>query len=177
MLNVPAGGGCCSAQGHCTTYQCSSRHTSPIGATCPRCDALQKAPNIPAGWSDIVRVGGICLHPVEHSRKPRSFGLVRFRLWDMTITALRQVPDDLQPFSSMLAKWGASIVLTLTNATLLVGSDKWTVRSKAFAALSSEPSLGLLGDTLASFQSACSLLLLFLIGLAIRNRFRIGGSN
>lgn len=77
-----------------------------------------------------------------------------------------------------LSKLGATLVLALTNAALLLGSDKWLLRVKAFQTLTggdNEKSFGLLGETLAYGQSAFSLLLFFLIGLGLRNRFRIGG--
>ena len=74
----------------------------------------------------------------------------------------------------------AALVLAFSNATLLIGSDKWALREEAFTILCglckpSGPHFGLLGDLLAYAQSGFSLLLILLIGLALRNRFRIGG--
>ena len=79
---------------------------------------------------------------------------------------------------AMLSKFAPSLVLAFTNATLLLGSDKWELRKEGFEALcgSCKPQLGLVGDLLAYAQSSFSLLLILLIGLALRNRFRIGGS-
>lgn len=72
----------------------------------------------------------------------------------------------------------AFAVLAVTNATLLVGSDRWLLRAEAFKKIgfnSDQRSFSLAGESLAYAQSAFSLLMLFLIGLALRNRFRIGG--
>lgn len=78
-------------------------------------------------------------------------------------------------WSDVLAKVVPMLVLATTNATLLVGSDKWLLRSEAFKTLGvDDKTFGLSGELLAYGQSALSLLLLFLIGLALRNRFRIG---
>jgi uncharacterized protein YjbI with pentapeptide repeats len=78
-------------------------------------------------------------------------------------------------WSELLAKSAPILVLAATNSTLLIGSDKWLLREKAVKALYVDGnSFGLYGELLAYGQSALSLLLLFLIGLALRNRFRIG---
>ena len=76
------------------------------------------------------------------------------------------------------AKLGASFVVATTNSALLLGADKWDLRARALKTIypGSAADLGLLGSVLAYSQSALSLFLFFLIGLALRNRFRIGGS-
>jgi hypothetical protein len=82
-------------------------------------------------------------------------------------------------WDGVFSRLGECLVLAITNIPLLVGSDKWPLRTKAFEALGydGEKSFGLFGETLAYGQSAFSLLLLFLVGLALRNRFRIGGGS
>jgi len=81
----------------------------------------------------------------------------------------------------MLSNLSAIVTLAITNAALLVGSDKWTIRLDAWEQLCAssphcKPKL-LLGNLLGYVQSAFSLFLLFLIGLGLRNRFRAGGSS
>ena len=79
----------------------------------------------------------------------------------------------------VLSRLAAAFELGITNATLLVGSERWAPRLNAFDVLCPgvAPRFGHVGDILAYLQSAFSLLLLFLIGLALRNRFRIGSGN
>lgn len=76
-------------------------------------------------------------------------------------------------------KLGASIVLATTNGLLLLGADKWQLRQQALelAYGNTTSSFSMLGSTLAYMQSAISLALIFLMGLALRNRFRIGSQN
>jgi hypothetical protein len=78
----------------------------------------------------------------------------------------------------MLTKQGAVAIVALTNAGLVLGADRWLLRAEAFDRLcgSCQGRLGLFADTLSYVQSGLSVSLLFLVGLALRNRFRIGGS-
>jgi len=70
----------------------------------------------------------------------------------------------------------APFVLALVDAALLIGSDKWAIRDKSLAGLCSTD-YGLATYLLAYMQSGVSLVLVFLIGLGLRNRFRMGSSN
>jgi hypothetical protein len=81
--------------------------------------------------------------------------------------------------TGMVDRWGAALVIAVTNSALLIGSDKWLPRMEAVERLCSscQGKLGLAADSLFYAQSGLSLLLVFLIGLALRNRFRIGGSS
>jgi predicted RNase H-like HicB family nuclease/uncharacterized protein YjbI with pentapeptide repeats len=81
---------------------------------------------------------------------------------------------------------GTILAIAATNALALVGGEKSEARQEAFkkvfcAVGQSECgkeltlTLTLVGHWLVYLQGAFSLLLFFLIGLALRNRFRIGG--
>jgi hypothetical protein len=72
----------------------------------------------------------------------------------------------------------AAGIVALTNTALLLGADKWLLRAEAIDHLCSacQGKFGLLTDTFFYAQSGFSLILIFLIGLALRNRFRIGGA-
>jgi hypothetical protein len=78
----------------------------------------------------------------------------------------------------VLWNFAAVFQIALTNIWLLLGADKWTLRASAFKKLCGGcPSeFGVPGDLLAYSQSGFGLLLIFLIGLGLRNRFRVGGS-
>jgi hypothetical protein len=78
-----------------------------------------------------------------------------------------------------ISKFAPALALAFTNATLLLGSDKWELRKEAFEALCGpcKAQFGLLGDLLAYAQSSFSVLLILLIGLALRNRFRVGSGD
>ena len=74
-------------------------------------------------------------------------------------------------------QWKAAAVLSLTDWGLLLGSDKWETRTNAFKALCGEKcQFGSGAALLAYIQSAASLALLFLLGLGLRNRFKIGST-
>jgi uncharacterized protein YjbI with pentapeptide repeats len=70
----------------------------------------------------------------------------------------------------------ATITLSFTNTALLLGADKWTIRCDALQLLFGECKLSLIASLAAYVQSGLSLLLMFLIGLGLRNRFRTGTS-
>jgi hypothetical protein len=71
----------------------------------------------------------------------------------------------------------AALALSLTDWALLLGADKWDVRSLAFDKVYGPGCrFGLVGNLLAYGQSAVSLFLLFLLGLGLRNRFRAGNN-
>jgi hypothetical protein len=77
-----------------------------------------------------------------------------------------------------VAKW--LFVFGLTSAFALVGGDKLAGRQAAIDALFGPSNLSPLTSVdfmVIYLQSAASLLALFLIGLALRNRFRISGSS
>jgi hypothetical protein len=77
------------------------------------------------------------------------------------------------------ATWGqvgAGLVLSLTDWALLLGADKWDTRIHAFETLCPNCMFGPGAALLAYVQSAASLILLFLLGLGLRNRFRIGST-
>lgn len=69
----------------------------------------------------------------------------------------------------------AAMKLSVTNAALLIGADKWSIRDSACEALYGCRKC-MFGSFLPYVQSTASLLLLFLVGLGLRNRFRIGTS-
>jgi len=80
-------------------------------------------------------------------------------------------------FAVMTERFCAAFVLSFTDATLLLGSDRWEIRRVACAALYGHPcKFGLGAGMLAYLQSAASLFLLFLLGLGLRNRFRAGST-
>jgi len=69
-------------------------------------------------------------------------------------------------------------VIAATNSFLLLGAEKWTLRTTALKVLCGKNyEFPLFGQVLTYIQSAFSLLLFFLIGLAFRNRFRMSGSS
>src|SRR5262249_30384946 len=82
-----------------------------------------------------------------------------------------------QSLTGFVSKLAPALALAFTNARLLLGSDKWELRKEGFEHLcgSCKANFGLWGDLLAYVQSSLSLLFILLIGLALRNRFRIGG--
>jgi hypothetical protein len=126
-------------------------------------------------------VGAIALNVIYDWLSEYGQSALRPVCWLIGLTSLATAIIALERWSlpeNAVAKLGASAVLALTNVSLLIGSDRWLLRTKAFSTLGygEERTFGLLGETLAYGQSALSLLLFFLIGLALRNRFRVGGS-
>jgi hypothetical protein len=96
----------------------------------------------------------------------------------LVITAMADVLyEHWSTTSNVATKMGAAAVVAITNSALLLGADKWLLRSEAIDRLCAncQGKLGLLTDALFYCQSGLTLILLFLIGLALRNRFRIGG--
>ena len=78
--------------------------------------------------------------------------------------------------AAMLVAWSpTALVLALSNSVPFLGASNWWTNCNASTAFR-ECELRALPALLAGVQSALSLLLLFLIGLGLRNRFRIGGS-
>ena len=66
-------------------------------------------------------------------------------------------------------------MLSLSNSVPFVGG-KWSTSCDAITALRTKCPFSAWPVVLAGLQSGFSLLLLFLIGLGLRNRFRIGGN-
>jgi len=97
------------------------------------------------------------------------------------ILYMSATPTIDSPYSEQPAAQGVRVVaafrVALSNIALLIGGDKWGSRAAAVKQLwgSESTSFGALGDLAALGQSAVSLFLIFLIGLGLRNRFRIGG--
>lgn len=75
--------------------------------------------------------------------------------------------------------WGAAAIVVVSNSALLLGSEKWLIRLEAVnwicPTCSGKFALGI--EALFYIQSGLSLLLFFLVGLGLRNRFRIGTSS
>jgi uncharacterized protein YjbI with pentapeptide repeats len=69
----------------------------------------------------------------------------------------------------------AALMLSLSNSVPFVGG-KWVTSCEPIAAIRNGCNFRGWPIVLAGLQSAFSLLLLFLIGLGLRNRFRIGGN-
>jgi hypothetical protein len=80
---------------------------------------------------------------------------------------------------SSLGAIGPHFAMALADTALLVGSDKWELRMNALpeAVKACSFDYGLLQHVAALLQSGLGLVLLFLVGLGLRNRFRIGGGN
>ena len=80
--------------------------------------------------------------------------------------------------AAFLVAWSpTALVLALLNSVPFLGSGNWwTDCGSASGAFRPECELRVFPALLAGLQSALSLLLLFLIGLGLRNRFRIGGN-
>lgn len=102
------------------------------------------------------------------------------------ISILVQHADKLPRYQdpAIVVTVGKILAVSATNAVALVGGEKLEARQEALKNVfcpTSEPECGknltltLAGHWLVYLQSAFSLLLFFLIGLALRNRFRIGG--
>ncbi|WP_421996606.1 pentapeptide repeat-containing protein [Reyranella sp.] len=68
-------------------------------------------------------------------------------------------------------------MMSLADTALLVGSEKWELRAAALKLAVCNRHFGLLEHVGALLQSLTGLILLFLIVLGLRNRFRIGGGN
>lgn len=94
------------------------------------------------------------------------------------ISAVAIAIDRWSRTGTVFEKAAASLMLAITNTTLFLGVDKWEIRKDAARILygTDTANFGFLGDTLAWLHSGFSLLLFFLIALALRNRFRVGGS-
>jgi hypothetical protein len=80
------------------------------------------------------------------------------------------------PTCAMRPAW-AALKVAFTNAALFLGADKWEIRSDAITKLCGAACKAEINaDPLAYVQSGISLLLLFLLALGLRNRFRIGSN-
>jgi uncharacterized protein YjbI with pentapeptide repeats len=95
-----------------------------------------------------------------------------------TITAMAAVGMTSSTKLDALTELQALFAVSFSNSALLLGGDKWLLRAEALDVLGyhNGKTLGLSGELLAYGQSAFSLLLFVLVGLAIRNRFRIGSN-
>src|SRR5205085_4684823 len=91
------------------------------------------------------------------------------------LIALQVAPDSA---TTCFSRVGAALVVAITNSALLIGADKWLLRLEAIERLcqTCQGKFGLVADSLFYLQSGLSLLFFFLIGLGLRNRFRIGGT-
>jgi hypothetical protein len=83
------------------------------------------------------------------------------------------LPLSLSSSDAVLSHFAVSIADTF----LLVGSEKWELRTKAITLAVCSRDFGLWQHVGALLQSALGLTLVFLIGLGLRNRFKMGGSN
>lgn len=106
--------------------------------------------------------------------------VARPMLWLVLIVALSAVSLARENKLSLDDAWekrDAILVVAGTNCALFLGAEKSDLRKKALEVLKPKGSddLSLSREAVAYFQSAISLLLMFLIGLALRNRFRVGG--
>ena len=82
----------------------------------------------------------------------------------------------LSAAASFMYAWApAALILALSNSVPFIGG-KWSTSCGSFMAFRHECEFRGWPIVLAGLQSGFSLLLLFLIGLGLRNRFRIGGS-
>lgn len=102
-----------------------------------------------------------------------AFGAIAMGQWKVLLTLA-----DWSTLKAFITSMLACATVATTNIPLLIGADKWVLRSDAFQALGlgKDGSLGLVGGLLAYGQSAASLVLLFLIGLGLRNRFKVSGN-
>src|SRR5580704_1239515 len=113
---------------------------------------------------------------------PSNFGrsVARPVCWLVLLTLFAAVQTVFQHWprwEAMTGRIEPALVLSATDAALLLGSDKWGIRGDACDALYGAKcnfSLGV--GILAYAQSAVSLFLLFLVGLGLRNRFRTGSA-
>jgi hypothetical protein len=78
--------------------------------------------------------------------------------------------------SSLDAIW-PHFWMSLADTALLVGSDKWELRLNALPLARCSRHFDLLEHVGALFQSGAGVVLLFLVGLGLRNRFRMGSGN
>lgn len=69
------------------------------------------------------------------------------------------------------------LAMSIADSFLLVGSEKWALRDKAMSLAVCSRDFGLWQHVGALFQSALSVALVFLIGLGLRNRFKMGSGN
>ena len=83
------------------------------------------------------------------------------------------LPLSLSSLDAVLSHFAMSIADTF----LLVGSEKWELRTRAIQLAVCGRDFGLWQHVGALLQSALGLTLVFLIGLGLRNRFRMGSSN
>jgi hypothetical protein len=112
----------------------------------------------PAGSAEATAILGFLVASVFC----RVMGQVLFA-WLIFVTA-----------AAMLIAWSpTALVLALSNSVPFLGASNWWTNCSASTAFR-ECELRALPALLAGVQSALSLLLLFLVGLGLRNRFRIG---
>jgi uncharacterized protein YjbI with pentapeptide repeats len=78
--------------------------------------------------------------------------------------------------SSLDAIW-PHFAMSLADTALLIGSEKWELRINALKLTQCSRHFDLLEHVGALFQSGAGVVLLFLIVLGLRNRFRIGSGN
>jgi hypothetical protein len=71
----------------------------------------------------------------------------------------------------------AHLAMSFADTFLLVGSEKWGLRAAAIGRAVCSTDFGLWQHVGALLQSALSIVLVFLIGLGLRNRFKMGSSN
>jgi uncharacterized protein YjbI with pentapeptide repeats len=69
------------------------------------------------------------------------------------------------------------LAMSIADSFLLVGSEKWGLRETAISLAVCSRDFGLWQHVGALLQSVVSLALIFLIGLGLRNRFKMGTSN
>jgi uncharacterized protein YjbI with pentapeptide repeats len=103
----------------------------------------------------------------------------------LVLSLLCRMDGGKNPWASWMMLVGTMGLLSITAPTALMASlsnsipffgSKWSTDCDAITALHTKCPFNALPVVLAALQSALSLLLLFLIGLGLRNRFRIGGS-
>ena len=105
----------------------------------------------------------------------RSIALPACWLAGLTIGAAVLRLSGLWPGPCASTSIVGSLVLSASDAGLLFGSDKWKVREAAIVICNAQ--YGLCAYVAGYLQSLFSLVLLFLIGLGLRNRFRLGSGN
>ena len=100
-------------------------------------------------------------------------------VWLFVLILLSAVVRVAACLPASMGAVGPHFAMALADTALLVGSDKWEIRisavPQAVAACSTD--YGLWQHVAALLQSGLGLMLLFLAGLGLRNRFRIGSGN
>jgi hypothetical protein len=96
-------------------------------------------------------------------------------LLGLTVVAAASIFLMHSPTCAVAQAW-AALKVSSTNTALLLGADKWDIRSDAITKLCDACKTQLNADPLAYAQSGIGLLLLFLLALGLRNRFRIGST-